>query len=108
MDYTKVFVAGRLTKDVEYNAKTDGASYVRGGIAVNNSKEQVSFFNFVAFNKLADVMSKYFKKGMPVFLEGKLRQYTYVNKDTGVKTNSIEIIVDNFQFLGVKKDDSSE
>ena len=100
----KVFLSGNLTRDVEVRNSQSGKAFARAGIAVNRpfAKDTVDFFNLVAFGKTAEFLSKYFRKGSKILLEGTLQTSSYENKD-GVKVNATDVIVDAVEFADSKK-----
>ena len=107
----KVFLSGNLTRDAEVRYSQSGKAFARMGIAVNRpyskDREKVTdFFNLTAFNKTAEFCGRYMTKGTRVLVEGTLQTSTYENKE-GVKVNSVDILVDNIEFAGSKRSDSS-
>lgn len=100
----KVILMGNLTRDVEIRDYTN-TTVARAGIAVNRpyKNKEVDFFNLVAFNKTAEFLSKYFAKGSKILVEGYLRTSNYTDKD-GNKKTSTEIIIEQIEFAGAKKD----
>jgi len=105
-DLNKVVLIGRLTRDPELKYIPSGAAVANFSIANNNSWskdgnkiDQVSFFNCIAWTKLAEVIVKYCTKGQQVCVEGRLQQRTWDDKD-GNKRSAVEIVADNVQFLG--------
>ena len=100
----KVFLLGRLTRDVELK-ETSTTSVARVGIAVDRrfSKEkEADFFNLIAFGKTAEFMKKYFEKGTRLCVEGHLRFSQYEDKH-GVKRTAVDVIVDTVEFADSKK-----
>ena len=106
----KVFLSGNLTRDPEVRYTQSGKAYARMGIAVkrqfSKDKDAVDFINLVAWDKTAEFCGKYFMKGSRALVEGRLQTSSYENKD-GVKVNSVDVIVDNIEFAGAKRADSS-
>ena len=102
----KVELMGRLVADVELKkaSKKDGSDYARFSLAVprKNVKDKTDFINCVAFGKLAEVISKYCKKGQRIIVCGSI-QIDQVEKD-GNKTNYTTIIVNDFYFTEYNKD----
>lgn len=103
----KVILIGRNTKDIELKRTTTGTSVSEFSIAVKrtyktNGEYESDFFNCVAFNKLAETISVYVKKGDQIGIEGKLQTRNYTNKE-GRKIYITEIVVDNIEFLSTKK-----
>lgn len=104
----KVILSGNLTRDVEVRYTQGGKAYARGSVAVNHARSKNSptdFFNFVAWDKTAEFLSKYFKKGARILIEGRLQTSKYKNKD-GAEVTSVEIVIENAEFAGGKKDSS--
>jgi len=101
----KVFLSGNLTRDVEVRHTQSGKTYARTGIAVNRpfSKDAVDFFNLVAWDKTADFLGKYFKKGSRAIIEGRIQTDSY-EKD-GVKHTTFDVVVDNVEFGDSKRQD---
>ncbi len=109
-DLNHVTLIGRVTKDVtlEYigqNAKSDVS------IAVNRSKKQndqwvedVSYFNFTLWGKIAENLRPYLTKGKQIGIEGHLRQDRW-EKD-GQKFSKVSIVAENVQLLGGKSGNS--
>ena len=103
----KVFLSGNLTRDPEVRYTQTGKAFARMGIAVNRpyAKEKtVDFFNLVAWEKTAEFCGRYLRKGSRILVEGRLQTSSYENKD-GVKVNAVDIMVDNIEFAGSKRQD---
>lgn len=109
-------IAGNITRDPEVRYLPSGSAVVDFGVAVNKvwtttdgeKREQVSFFNLVAFGKTAENINKYFFKGDPILVEGELKQETWDDKHTGEKKSAVKVIVNKFNFVGGKKKDGEE
>ena len=109
MSINRVVLTGRLTKDVELRATPSGANVASFTIAVdgftkdqnNNSVNQASFINCVAWNTQAKFISTYCKKGTLVALEGRLQTRSYDRKD-GTKAYVTEVVVDRVENLSPK------
>ncbi len=105
-NFNKVILVGNLTRDVEMRYTQGGLAIGKMGMAVNRrykqgeeQKESTCFVDLTAFGKQAEVLSQYVSKGSPLFVEGRLEYSTWESKDGG-KRNKLEVIVENFQFLG--------
>ena len=112
-DLNKWTGVGRLTRDPELKQTTGGTSYCRFSIASNKNyttngekREEVSFFNCVAWSGLAETINQYCRKGKQVAIEGRLQQKSWENQE-GKKQSSVEIVVENLQFLGGKPGEQS-
>ncbi len=104
MYLNKVQLYGNLTRDPELKALPSGQSVASFSVATNRTfkdkagakQEQVEFHNVVAFGKTADVIGQYFKKGKPIYVEGRIQTRTW-EKD-GKKNYRTEIVLETFQF----------
>ena len=56
-------IIGRITKDIELRTTEKGTNVVKLNIAVNNGKEDTTFFPITLFNKTAELVNKYCDKG---------------------------------------------
>ena len=103
----KVFLSGNLTRDPELKLTQSGKAYLRFGIAVNRpfNKDAVDFFNLVAWDKTAEFIEKWFSKGSRILVEGRLQTSKYKDKD-GTERTVTDIVVDNVEFAGGKRDDN--
>lgn len=101
-----MILQGRFTKDLELkHTKNDIAvcSFVLAWSEKYGEKEQTLFLNCVAYKNNAEFITKYFKKGDMVAIEGKLTSRSYEDKE-GQKKYVTELIVDRVHFCGNKKD----
>lgn len=106
-NFNKVILVGNLTRDVEMRYTQGGLAIGKMGMAVNRrykqgeeQKESTCFVDLTAFGKQAEVLSQYVSKGSPLFVEGRLEYSTWEAKEGGGKRNKLEVIIENFQFLG--------
>ena len=91
----KTIFTGRLVKDVEYNEEK---KYARFTLALNEKvgdKTNVYYANHIVFGPLAELVSKYLKKGSKVLVEGKFTQ----NQE---KREQISFIAEKIEFLDPK------
>jgi single-strand DNA-binding protein len=115
----KVMLIGRLTRDPEARSFANGGKVAMFGFAVNNRRKNpngewedepvfldMEAFNRGDFNKLADRVEQYLRKGQQIFIEGHLKLDQWTSQD-GQKRSRIKIIVDNFQFLEPRADGGS-
>lgn len=97
-----ILTNGRLTKDVELK-EANGLQIARFTVAINRQfkKDEADFISCVAFGKRAETIAKFFEKGSPINIEGRLQTGSY-EKD-GVKHFTTDVIVDNFEFIAGSK-----
>lgn len=109
----KVILVGNLGKDPEVRYLEGGVAVANFSIATSetykdkngNKVESTEWHNIVMWRGLAEVAEKYLKKGMQVYIEGKLRTRSWDDKD-GHKRYTTEVLADNMVMLG-KKDNNS-
>lgn len=106
----KVILMGRLTKDPEVRyTQTNNTLVASFSLAVNRrfvrqgEERQADFFNIVAWSKLGEFCSKYFKKGQQVGIIGRLQNRTW-DDDQGVKHYITEVIAEEAYFADSRKD----
>ncbi|HRG37507.1 MAG TPA: single-stranded DNA-binding protein [Bacteroidia bacterium] len=110
----KVILIGNLGKDPEVRHLEGGTAVASFSLATsevykdkNGQRiEQTEWHTVVVWRNLAEVAEKYLKKGMTVYVEGKLRTRSWEDKDK-VKRYSTEIIGDTFTMLGKKENNSN-
>lgn len=105
--FSKAIVAGNLVRDPEMRTTTGGANVTSLSIAVNRvykadgeQKEEVSYIDCTAWGKLAEMFNQYLKKGDPILVSGRLNQRRWEDKETGKNRSAVEIVVEDFTFLG--------
>ncbi len=95
---------GRLGKDPVLEVTKEGKPYTRFSLAVDQGKDQPTMWlNVTTWDKLAETVEKYARKGMLVFLQGKLQIRKYKDKNK-VDQLSVEIIASNVQLLEKKQE----
>lgn len=99
----RVVLIGRLTKDSVLRKTANGASVVSFTVACNRhfkqeGQPQADFINTVVWNKTADSVAKYTRKGSLVGVEGRIQTRSYDDKD-GKRVYVTEVVADNVCFL---------
>ncbi len=105
---------GNLTRDPDVRVTSNGLSICKFGLAVNrsytdaggNKKDETTFVDLTAFGKTGEALSKYVSKGSPLFIEGRLN-FSSWESNTGEKKSKLDVIIENFQFIGGKNENSS-
>lgn len=106
-NFNKVLLMGNLTRDVEMRHTQSGMALAKFGMAINRKwsqngeqKESTCFVDLTAWGRQAEVLSQYVKKGSQLFVEGRLEYSTWESQDDGKKRSKLEVVVENFQFIG--------
>lgn len=106
-------IQGRLGRDIElrYSTGEKATAIARFSLGVTrnfkvpNGSYETDWISCVAFGKTAENMEKFFRKGDMVLVSGRIQTGNYTGKD-GNKVYTTDVIVNEFQFCGSKKDDS--
>lgn len=102
----QVSLSGRLAQDPEFRFTEGGVARLSARLAVNRSyrdrndewQEESSFFNLVAWHKVAEYASDRLRKGTPVLVAGRLRSYSWRDEDQNphslveVQARSIQVL----------------
>ena len=111
-NFNKVILLGNLTRDVEIRHTQSGQALAKFGMAVNRKwsqngeqKESTCFVDMTAWGRQAEVLSQYVKKGSQLFVEGRLEYSTWESE--GGKRSKLEVVVENFQFVGAARGGSA-
>ena len=98
-----VILMGRLTRDPELKYSQAGKAYCRFAIAVNRdfNKDEADFINCTAWEKTAESIAEFFKKGNRILIHGRLNVRSF--EDESGETKWIyEVITDEFEFIEKK------
>ncbi len=106
--FNKVVLMGNLTRDPETRTTNGGQSVTRFGLAVNRTwrgndgqqQESVSFIDCVAWGKTGEIIAQYMQKGRGLLVSGRLEQSSWEDKETGGKRSKVEVVVEDFNFIG--------
>lgn len=104
-----VILMGRLTADPELRTTTSNLSVLSFSVAVDRSyqsqgqERQTDFINCVAWRQNADFISRYFRKGQMIAIEGSIQTRSYEDKN-GNKRTAFEVIVNRASFCGSKSE----
>lgn len=106
----KVILMGRLTRDPETRyTQTNNTVVSTFSLAVNRrfvkqgEERQADFINIVAWSKLGEFCSKYFKKGQQVGIIGRIQTRTW-DDDNGVKHYVTEVVAEEAYFADSKRE----
>lgn len=108
--FNLVVLTGRLTADPELKTTPTGVPVTRFSIAVNRNyrageEQQTDFINLVAWRQRAEFISKYFKKGSLIGIEGSIQTGKYTDKNGNNRT-SFEVVVNNAHFVESRRDNA--
>ncbi len=109
----KIMLIGNLGKDPEMNYTPSGIALTKFSLAVNRitksstgeKEKETEWFNIVAFRQLAETCNSYLHKGSKIYIEGRLSQRKYTDKN-GIERWMVEVIANDMEFLTPKSEQS--
>lgn len=108
-------IIGNLTSDPELRQTTTGKSVVKFTVAVNNGKDSdgkdrpADFITCQAWNKTADLVGRYCKKGKPIAVIGAFKTDKYQDKNHEDVTHyNSYILVNSIEFVGGGNNNSQQ
>jgi single-strand DNA-binding protein len=104
----RVFLLGNVGKDPEIRTTGNGMTVATFSLATadrakdteGNWTDRTEWHNLVAFQRTAEIVRDYVKKGSQLFIEGKIQTRSWEDKETKVKKYRTEILVNELSLLG--------
>jgi single-strand DNA-binding protein len=104
----KVFLLGNVGKDPEIRTTAGGMTVASFSLATaerakdqqGNWADKTEWHNLVCFQRTAEVVRDYVKKGTQIFVEGKIQTRSWDDKESGQKKYKTEILVNELSLLG--------
>ncbi len=105
----KIMLIGNLGKDPEMNYTPSGVALTKFSLAVNRvtksstgeKQEETEWFNIIVWRQLAEVCNTYLHKGSKVYIEGRLQQRKYTDKN-GIERWMTEVVASDMEMLTPK------
>lgn len=103
----KVILIGNLGQDPEIKSTANGAAIANFSVATSESwkdkatgqqQERTEWHRVVAFNRLAEIIGQYVKKGSKIYIEGSLRTRKWQDQN-GQDRYTTEIVANEMQML---------
>lgn len=111
IELNKVMLVGRLTFDPDYRETSTGRPVAKIRLAVSRrrfgkdsgaAKDEVAFVDCDVWNKQAEFVRDYLRKGSAVFVEGRLKQDQWQDKETGKNMSKVCVVVERIIFAETK------
>lgn len=111
MSVNKAILLGRLGKDPELKYTSSGKAVCTFSLATSErwtgadgqKTESTCWHNIVAWGKQGEVIKEYLSKGRELYIEGRIQNRSYDDKD-GNKKYISEVVLQNFSFVGSRGD----
>jgi len=105
----KIMLIGNLGRDPELQVTSDGTPFTRFSLAVSRTyktangerREETEWFNVVAWRQLAETCERYLHKGSKVYIEGRLQQRKYTDKN-GIERSGVDVVASDMEMLTPK------
>lgn len=112
----KVILIGNLGKDPEVKYTPSGVPVAKFSIATNERykdksgewQDRTEWHNLVAWQRTAEIVGEYVKKGSKIYIEGRLQTSSWEDKQSGEKKYRTEIVVQDLVLLSGRGDGESE
>ena len=103
-----VTLIGRLTRDPELKYSQSGKAFTKFSIAVTRefNRDEADFINCIAWDKRAETICEYLRKGRRIALQGRLSARSY--EQNGETKWITEVVVDKFDFIDYQKSDTED
>jgi len=101
-----VTLIGYIGREIQsrYTTGENPMAVARFSVGVSRNKEETDWINCVAFGRTAENIDQYFHKGSQIGISGHIQTGSY-EKD-GVKHYTTDVVVDRFDFIGKKEDNT--
>lgn len=104
----KVILVGNLGADPEMRYTASGTAVANFNIATSeryknregNMQERTEWHRVTAWGKLAEICGQYLSKGKQVYIEGRIQNDSYEDKETGQKRYTYKIVARDMKMLG--------
>ncbi len=108
-----VVIMGRLTYDPELRTTPNGVSVVQIQVACDRNfqrsgeERKADFIDVTAWRQTAEFISRYFRKGSMIAIEGSIQTDNFTDKD-GNKRKTVRVVANNVSFCGSKAENNSD
>ena len=101
-----VILTGRMTRDPELKYTTGGKAYANFTLAVQKTRDEAEFIDCVAWEKTAENIAEYFRKGNKILIQGRLSVSSY--EQNGEKRKFTRVLANSFEFVDSKNSGNSQ
>jgi single-strand DNA-binding protein len=109
----KAFLLGHVGKDPEIRSTNGGALVASLSLATGerqkdgqgNWQDKTEWHNLVAFNRTAEIIRDFVRKGSQLMIEGKIQTRSWDDRETGEKKYRTEVFVYDVTLLGCRSED---
>jgi len=111
----KIMLIGNLGRDPEMSYTSSGIAVTKFSIAVNRvsksstgeRQDETEWFNIIAWRQLAETCNNFLRKGQKVFVEGRLTQRKYTDRNN-VERTAVEVVINDMEMLTPKSQSQNQ
>ncbi len=92
-----VILMGRMTRDPELKYTSGGKAFANFSLAVQKARDEAEFIDCTVWEKTAETIAEYFRKGNRILVQGRLSVSTY--EQNGEKRRMTRVVVNSFEFV---------
>ena len=116
IEMNKVYLCGNLTFDPDYRQTSSGRAVTKLRMAVNrrwknretgDQNEDTLFIDVDTWGQTAEFCKNYLSKGRRIFVEGRLQEDSWEDKETGNPRSKVKVVAERVQFADAKPQDGS-
>ena len=97
---------GRMARDPELRYTSGGKAYTNFTLAVQKTKDEAEFIDCIVWEKTAETIAEYFRKGNRILINGKIVTSTY--ESNGEKRKSAKVQAFSFEFIDSKNSGNNQ
>ena len=101
-----VILSGRMARDPELRYTSGGKAYANFTLAVQKTRDEAEFIDCIVWEKTAETIAEYFRKGNRILIQGRLSVSNY--EQNGEKRKSTKVQVFSFEFVDSKNSGNSQ
>ena len=95
-----VVLSGRMARDPELRYTSGGKAYTNFTLAVQKTKDEAEFIDCIVWEKTAETIAEYFRKGNRILIQGRLSVSSY--EQNGEKRKFTRVLANTFEFIDSK------
>lgn len=109
----RVTLLGNVGKDPELRYMPDGKAATSISLATTSKRknrdtgeviEDTQWHRVQFFERLAEIVGEYVRKGHPIYVEGRIKYGKYTDRESGQEKNTVDIVATELQLLGGGRD----
>lgn len=112
----KVILLGNVGKDPEVKFTPNGTAVAKFSLATNEKfkdksgefQERTEWHNLIAWQRLAEIVGEYVKKGNKIYVEGRIQTSSWDDKTSGEKKYRTEVVINDLVLLSGRGDGGGE